>query len=328
MKTASLNPDQFDEFRALVDREIRPEGAATRAWEDFPVILSPGNRAGIVGGFEDGQLAAGAAVLIRQFATSCGTVPVAGIGSVVTRPEFRGRGFSREIQSLVLEKLAAANVPLAVLWTDRPEAYSGRGFRPAGWEFHVDLQGVRPGEGMPSGFRCRPYEDRDAEAVAALYDRHVLRTLRNPGDSRLLYGMPGTRGLVAVGQGDVVAAAVFLGKGADFEGFVPEWSGPQGLVLPLLDEVVRRWRGRFVLVPPGGEALARALSGRGGIARAVTSGYWVVTQPEQLSRYLQGSGHGAPPDPADPAAILGTVGPDGTVVPGILDLAVWGFDSV
>ena len=61
---------------------------------------------------------------------------------------------------------------------------------------------------------------------------------------------------------------------------------------------------------------------------AHTAGLWRVIQPEQLSRFLQGSGQGTPRNPADPAAILGTVGTDGVVIPGALTVAVWGFDSV
>lgn len=328
MDFAPLSPAQFTEYLALVDREIRPAGAATHPWEDFPVILGQDNRAGILAVIKKDEVVAGAACLVRQFHSSCGAIPVAGIGCVVTRPDFRGRGYSRDIQTALITRLAAANIPLAVLWSDKPEAYAGRGFRPAGWEFHVDMKDCDPGSGFPTGFQCRPYDDQDAEAVSALYERHLLRTQRHPGDSARLYGMPGTSGLVCVGLGDAVVAAVFCGKGADFPDYVCEWSGPQGLVMPLLDEAVGQGLARHVLVPPGGENLAEALTRRGAVATATTSGLWAVTQPDQLSRYLESTGHGAPSDPTDPVEILGTVGEDQVVAPGALNLAVWGFDSV
>jgi len=328
MEFAPLNPSQFSEFLSLVDREIRPAGAVTHSWDDFPLILGQDNRAGVLGIIEDNKVVAGAACLVRQFQTSCGAVPVAGIGGVVTSPDFRGRGYSRQLQTEMISRLATANIPLAVLWSDKPEIYSGRGFRPAGWEFHVDMKDVGPGEGFPAGFGFRPYVNEDAAAVASLYDRHPFRTIRNPGDAVRLYGMPGTVGLVAEGQGNQVVAAVFCGKGADFEDYACEWSGPHGLVLPLLDEVRCQDLARYVLVPSGGQGLADSLVRRGATVTAHTAGLWLVVQPEQLSRYLQSSGHGAALDSADPAAILGTVDPDGVVVPGALTLAVWGFDSV
>jgi len=328
MEIGPLNQAQFNDYLALVDQEIRPAGANTYSWEDFPLILGQDNRAGVFGILENNKVVAGAACLVRQFQTSCGAVPVAGIGCVVTSPEHRGRGFSRDLQSAMITSLAAANVPLAVLWTDQPETYSGRGFRPAGWEFHVDMKDVVPANGFPSGFTCRPFLAEDTAAVSSLYRRHSFRTIRNPGDSTLLYGMPGTKGLVAVGQGDQVVAAVFCGKGADFVGYVCEWSGSHGLVNPLLDQVHGQDLARYVLVPPGGQALAESLARRGAVVTARTTGLWVVAQPDQLARYLQSAGHGSAADPTDPASILGTVGPDGVVVPGAMDLAVWGFDSV
>jgi hypothetical protein len=216
---------------------------------------------------------------------------------------------------------------LAVLWTDHPEIYRGRGFTPAGWEFHVDLALV-PVSDFPAGFASREFKMEDVPAAAALYDRHPMRTVRLPGDAEQLYTMSGTRGLVATGEAGQVLAAVFCGKGSDFRDFVLEWSGPLGLVIPLLAEVRRREWARWLLVPPGGETLAEKLHGAGAEVTAKKAGHWLVVQPEKLSRYLQGAGLGAPRNPADPQAILGTVGPDGVVVPGTLAVAIWGFDSV
>ena len=118
MEITSFSPGQFTEFLALVDDQIRPPGALTHVWEDFPLILAPENSSMILGICEGDRVVAGLACLVRQFQTSCGPIPVAGIGSVVTRSESRGQGFSRALQNALIERLAAADVPLAVLWTD------------------------------------------------------------------------------------------------------------------------------------------------------------------------------------------------------------------
>ncbi len=328
MDIITFTPGQLGEFLALVDDQIRPPGSPTRARDDFPLILAPENISMILGICEGDRVAAGVACLVRQFQTSCGPIPVAGIGSVVTRPESRGKGYSRALQTALIERLAASDVPLAVLWTDQPEIYTGRGFKPAGWEFHVDMTGMGTAGGFPEGFSCRAFNPEDAPEVAALYDHHPYRTIRPKDDDPRLYTMPGTRGLVATGDGDKVVAAVFCGKGADFTDYVTEWDGPLGLVLPLLGECRSRGWAQQVLVPAGGEGLAEQLVRLGGAVAAQPSGHWLVVQPEQLAKYMQGSGHGVPTDPSDPAAVLGTVGPDGVVVPGALTVAVWGFDSV
>ncbi len=328
MEITSFSPEQFTDFLSMVDDQIRPPGSSTHAWEDFPLILARENSSMILGICEGDRVAAGIACLVRQFQTSCGPIPVAGIGSVVTRPEFRGRGFSKALQKALIERLASDDVPLAVLWAERPEFYTGRGFAPAGWEFHLDMTGVRAYAGFPQGFSFRAFKPEDSAEVAALYDHHPYRTIRPPDDDARLYTMPGTRGLVATGEGDKVVAAVFCGKGADFIDYVTEWDGPLGLVIPLLGECRSRGWARQVLVPPGGEGLADQLVRLGGTVAAQPSGHWLIIQPEKLSRYMQGAGHGVPQDPADPASVLGAVGPDGVIIPGALTIAVWGFDSV
>lgn len=327
MKIVTFNDAQFRTYLDLVDREIRVPGSSTHAWEDFPLLLQRGRGAMALGILEGDLVVAGLSCLVRQYQTSCGAVPVAGIGGVVTRPEFRARGLSGTLQTALIEKLRDADVPLAVLWTDQPEIYRGRGFAPAGWEFHVDL-GQLPNTAIADGFRTREFSAEDVPLTASLYDRHPLRTVRLPGDAEQLYTMPGTRGLVVTGQDEQVLAAVFCGKGSDFRDYVLEWNGPLGLVIPLLAEVRRRDWARWLLVPPGGETLAGKLNETGAEVRAQNAGHWLVIQPDMLSRYLQGAGLGSPRDPADPQAILGTVGPDGVVVPGALAVAVWGFDSV
>ncbi len=328
MEVSTLTEGQFQEYLTLADAEIRPAGAETHIWEDFPLLLAKENGPRVLGVVRGGQLVAGAACLVRQFQTSCGAIPVGGIGAVVTRPDCRGQGLSLALQEAVLKRLEESQVPLAVLWSDQPEIYAGRGFYPAGWEFHVDLAGLDSAHRLPDSFFVREYAPRDGEAVGVLYERHLYRTHRRAGDNALLYGMPGTRGLVVAGANDLAVAYVFCGKGSDFSSYITEWGGPVGLVIHLLEEVRRREMALHLLVPPGGEALAGQLVPRGAVPLAKSSGLWKIVQPQQLNRYLQGSGHGAPRDPSDAAAVLGAVGPDGVVDPGALTVAVWGFDSV
>jgi GNAT superfamily N-acetyltransferase len=329
MQFASITPAQHAEFLRLVNAEIRPDRAKTNAWDDFPLILDPENRAWTLAATNPaGELVGGLACLVREFTTSCGKIPVAGIGSVVTRADWRGRGISTALQNTLLARLRGKNVPLAVLWTDQPEIYAGRGFAPAGWEWHLDLGQAELAVPCPPGFSLRPFKVRDVPAVQALYDRHPLRTVRLVGDAERLYNMPGTRGLVGCGGGNAVAAAVFCGKGADFPDYVTEWSGPLGLVTALLAAIKQQGWARHLLAPAGSEELVSQLVRRGAVGRAQSSGLWAVLQPERLGQYLQAAGVGAPADLTDPAQVLGTVDPNGQPLAGSLTVSVWGFDSV
>jgi len=329
MQIASITPARHAEFLALVDAEIRPDRAKTHAWDDFPLILGRDNAPWtLVATTPEGRIVAGLACLIRECTTSCGKIPVAGIGSVVTHPEFRGAGLSAALQNALLSRLRRQNVPLAVLWTDQPEIYAGRGFVSAGWEMHVDLARARLETVLAPGFSAREFVATDCGMVQSLYDRHQLRTLRQPGDAERLYNMPGTRGLVAIGEDDVVSAAVFCGKGADFPDYVAEWSGPAGLVMTLLGMVRERGWARYVLAPAGTHHLVNLLVDAGATGFANPGGYWAVLQPAKLNSYLQAAGVGSATVADDPAVVLGCVNEEGTPVEGAITIGIWGLDSV
>lgn len=315
------------EFLKLVDAEIRPDRAKTHAWEDFPLILHETNRGSVlIARDATGRVAGGIAGLVREFSSDYGPVAVAGIGSVVTHPDFRGRGISRGLQENLLEEFRQREVSLAVLWTDKPEIYAGRGFQAAGWEFHLDFQEADLPSAGGSGKRIRPLQASDFPAVSRLYDRHPCRTLRRPGDADTLYGMPGTSGLVLEGATGV-EAAIFCGKGADFPGYVAEWDGDVSGVLMLLDHACREKLAHNILVPGGEEAFAEVLVKSGASWDARTSGFWRVLDPSGLSRRCGAAGPAA--DAVCPAAYwLGDVDEQGGIRPGILKIGVWGFDSV
>ena len=121
---------------------------------------------------------------------------MAAIGSVVTAPRHRGRGLSRQLQQELLGRLADDGVPLAVLWSDRPQLYEKRGFRAAGIEYHVALESVAARSRRTRAHSCAPMRADDAHSVADLYAGHAYVTRRRRGEAPVLYAMPGTSGWV------------------------------------------------------------------------------------------------------------------------------------
>jgi len=324
MSIRTIDRLEHPQFIAFLEAGMRPETTPTRAQDDFPIILGTGNLDGLWGLRDDQGWAAGLSVLVRPFTTSAGTVAVAGIGSVVTRADRRGEGLSSLLQSTVLEELRAREVPLAVLWSDQPEVYAGRGFAPAGWEYHVDLAAADLVGLVPPGVEVRPYHLDDTAAVAAIYQQHPLRTLREPADQARLCSMPGTRGLVAESDGRIVAYA-FCGKGEDFPDYVAEWGGPTRLVVATLLAARDARLASRVLIPAGSEDLLTSLMAAGAGAAVVPCGLWAVLRPDVLAALVGQSPAG---DPRSAAAWLGAPGPVDELTPGLIQIAVWGFDSV
>ncbi|PID78659.1 hypothetical protein CSB20_14040 [bacterium DOLZORAL124_64_63] len=178
-----------------------------------------------------------------------------------------------------------------------------------------------------SRLKVQEFTPADLPGVEALYRRHRWRTLREPGDSQAYYTMPGTRGLVARAADGRIAAYAFCGKGGDFPDYVCEWGGPRDALLPVLAAVRRRKMAQQILIPAGAEDLVNPLVDQGCGWVALPSGQWAVLDPERLAECL-------PPEmrkttrPSHPREWLGSIDQDGQPVPGILNVAVWGFDSV
>jgi GNAT superfamily N-acetyltransferase len=313
----------------LVESALRPEGVTTKAADDYPVALSDENLEGLLVWEENGRLDACLASLVRPYLTSLGELPVGAIGSVVTHPAWRGRGLSSRLQVAALDDLRKRGAALAVLWSDRPKLYEGRGFRPAGVEYHVDLTDWRPSEYGQTQIWVRPFTLEDTPSISRLYGLHPWRTRRPPCDDARLYGMPGTQGFVATDRQSDVVAYVFCGKGADFPQYVLEWGGePDALGLLLLKVKAEGWA-TMLLAPQGAEATLTRLTGEGAAWQARPSGLWTVLNPELLCRLAAAKSAGlSAAQLQNPATWLGKVTEAGHLQEGIYRLAVWGFDSI
>ena len=332
MVVRNISESEHTALLALVDGSLRPADTVTRAVDDYPVALGLGNRGGLFVEAKNGRLDACLACLVRPFRTSLGELPVAAIGSVVTHPAQRGEGLSRRLQQAVLARLQQQSVPLAVLWSDQPQWYAGRGFRAAGVEYHVDLTAWRPEPLVAPDVSIRPYRAADTAHVGRLYRRHAFFTQRRAGDGRMLYGMSGSAGLVLTDKDDTLQAYIFCGKGADFPGYVLEWGGEARFVALLLLQARNHGLARRLLVPQGGIPLLELLTHQGAKWFAQNSGLWCILRPDLLAEFGAGRTEAVndtrPGSSNDPVAWLGHVDSAGRPRPGPLQLAVWGFDSV
>ncbi|MFH1844487.1 MAG: GNAT family N-acetyltransferase [bacterium] len=326
----NIRPDEHPVVLDLVTAEIRPPGSETGPADDFPIALGRDNLEGIFGVIAEGNVVACLATLVRPFLTSVGRLEVAGIGSVVTHPDHRGNGHSRRLQEAVLDHLCQRGVPLAVLWSDHPEYYAGRGFVEAGVEYHLDLATWRPTErALSAGFVVRRYQTSDVTAISDLHAACSYRTVRRDGEAKQLYDMPGTEGWVLVDAEQTLQAYLFCGKGADFPRYGLEWGGDPATLTRLLAQVHGSGVERWLLAPQGAKPLRDLLQQQSAGCRAFPSGLWKVLNVDLLRAGAAAANTDMPPDGAEGVhAWLGRVDPDGSVHEGQCKLAVWGFDSV
>ena len=249
----TARPEENGDFVAFVDACFgRPEGRSLR--REFPTALAADNARHHFEGSVDGRRVCAATALVRPWMTTSGRIVVACVGCFATVPDHRGMGLSGRLQGVVLEHLRHEGVDWAALWTDRPEIYARRGFRPAGTEVHGRLDTVewpRPA----AGDEVRPATPDDATAVAGLYYGHPLRAERTEADVAAYLDPSTSRSWVLERGGEVVAYAS-LGKGDDFPGYVHDYGGAVEAVHVLWGVAVEAGA-HAVLLPAGTDAYRR-----------------------------------------------------------------------
>src|SRR5579884_4458075 len=108
------------EFETLTpEREAELEGDEADPWGiaevELTLTFQPKHRhVGLVG--EDGSLVASAGIVIAEAQVGEARFPVVGLGGVIVRAPFRGRGLAREIVEAALTRGRRLGPPFAVLF--------------------------------------------------------------------------------------------------------------------------------------------------------------------------------------------------------------------
>ncbi len=154
--TLALRRAQARDYEAVLALVDAAFGVAPKASlrQTFPTALGRSNLSGLFVGEHEGQLVCAGAALVRDWVTSAGVLRTACLGCFATAPAHRGRGHSSRLQEWMLQQMKDDGADWAVLFTDRPWIYRGRGFAPAG---HERLGWLEPAvwPALPAGAHLR-----------------------------------------------------------------------------------------------------------------------------------------------------------------------------
>lgn len=195
-------------------------------------------------------------------------LPMGLIGLVYTDPKARGRGLGSQVVAACVEAIKDQGIPLAVLWSDRPDFYARQDFHPAGREelLVMDERCIRdagrrlaaPG----TGIEVRGVARDDFEALEPLYASKRSRAERAAGALARQAAGPGVHMRVAQREGRVRGYAA-MGRGDDFQGIVHEWAGETAAVLACLGDLARDRPALGMLAGPDADPLLDALRAAG-----------------------------------------------------------------
>ena len=160
----------------------------------------------------DGRIVSHVRIFHRQMLVRGVALPVGGVGSVATHPDYRRHGFATALLQDAIERMERAGYALSFLWTGLAPFYERLGWR-------VVLQPIytaRPEEAArlstAATVSVRPLASADLSAVARIYRRAteggtgaIVRTLRYWRDHMTWVDDDPEGFLVAERRGQVVA---------------------------------------------------------------------------------------------------------------------------
>jgi GNAT superfamily N-acetyltransferase len=240
---------EFTDFVNFLSGQLRP----TQKWsiaDEYPLAIQGANLNN-VRVIRDDKIFLSAAVMKPLVIKSpAGLFKVAAIGSVVTAPEHRNRGLSRQILDDCLAAGKAHGCDFAILWTNLFEFYRKLGLELAGTEISLTLPAHLKLDETTEKPHFMQSDKVDPEAILRLYSQHTTGSIRTIDDIRRFLQIPNARVYTAWDGANRLQAYAVEGKGADFSGYIHEWGGGVSKLLPLLGFALKDRSQRLTVIAP------------------------------------------------------------------------------
>lgn len=278
----------------FLSTHLRPGKQWTIA-EEYPLAIHDSNlnNVRVIRDIDGGFLSA-AVMKPLIIKSPVGIFKVAAIGSVVTNPEHRNKGLSRQVLEDCINSARAHGCDFAILWTDLYDFYRKLGFELAGTEISVTI---------PTNFKCADVPGMkfmntnkiDPEAMLRLYSQHTTGSVRTVDEVRRLLQIPNSRVFTAWDEQNRLQAYAVEGKGADLDGYIHEWGGGVSKLLPLIRYAIQQQKRPLNLITPSHSAnLIRQLVAGGGVEHSGVLGMIKLLNPPafmtKIKKYVRAMG--------------------------------------
>lgn len=260
METLNIIKEEWTELADFLKSNLRSQ-VTWSLQDEYPIAFSEQNLKNLQVIKKDGHIVAHAALLPTIVQTPYHLFKVGLVGSVVTDPNHRGQGLSKQTLASCEESARLQNCDLMMLWSDMHQYYHQLGYEIVGQE--VALQFQKPLD-IPNTQRLRFLNSNQvsADALLKVYNRHSLKSLRSTRDVRKFLKIPNSHVLTAWNtlSGELEAYAV-IGKGADFQNYVHEWGGWVSSLLALLNHHIQNHPAPLTLIthPQAGNLIRQSI---------------------------------------------------------------------
>jgi predicted acetyltransferase len=285
---------ELGQFVDFLSSNLRPDHKWSIA-DEYPLAIHDANLNNVRVIKDDKDFLSAAVMKPLIIKSPAGLFKVAAIGSVVTAPEHRNRGFSKQVLDGCLEAGLQHGCDFAILWTNLFEFYRKLGFELAGTEISLSLpKDFKAPENSPQ-LNFIDSSKVDPEAILRIYSQHTSGAIRTTEDIRKFLKIPNSRVYTAWDAQNKLQAYAVEGKGADFDAYIHEWGGGVSKLLPLLQHITKT-QGRSVtlIAPSSSHNLILQLTSLGAKQHSGVLGMIKILNPAQflmkIKKYIRGMG--------------------------------------
>lgn len=238
---------EFPNIVKFLDENLRPQ----EAWSitsEYPTAFSLSNRPNIRIINDGDKIISHALTKFMLIKSPMGLFKVAGIGSVVTDPQYRNQGYSSKVIDSCIESAAAADCDFAILWTNLFDFYRKKGFELAGREHSFLIN--KQLDSQVTNLKILDTKKIDPNALLNLFNKHTVSSIRTATDIQSYLEIPNSNLFTAWSHDNKLLAYAIEGKGSDLKSYIHEWGGGVEELLYLFSCIYTRYTGGITVITP------------------------------------------------------------------------------
>ena len=249
MEVKKPNPEDWNNINSFLKKSLRDQVDWTLD-DEYPLAFSEKNRHNIRYIEDDGKICSHAVLHPTLIRTHYHLFKVGLIGSVVTAPDDRGKGYSGKIIESCIEASKENGCDFAILWTDLFNFYAKFGFEVGGTEIalQVDEKFTAP---IKDSIKILDTSKVSSASLLKIYNQHQLKTIRHSSDVEKYLNIPNSEVYTAWNrQTNALEAYCVVGKGADFMNYIHEWGGNVSSVMSLIKHIYNQKKKSVTIITP------------------------------------------------------------------------------
>lgn len=264
----------------FLNTHLRQNASWTIA-NEYPTAIAQHNMHNMSIITEDEKIISHALLKVFVIKTPHAIFKVGAIGSVVTDPNHRRKGYSKKNIEHCEELARKQDCDLIILWTDQFDYYRKMGFELAGYDYSFLYE--KAAQIKNKNLRFVTGNNVDPQALLKLYSQHTVHAVRSIDDFKHYLKIPNSNLFTAWSPDNQLLAYAVEGKGADLINYIHEWAGQVDALVDLF-EYIRQQKNEVITImaPAHSQNLRKHVSATAAVSHQGFLGMLKIINHENL----------------------------------------------